>query len=29
MNQMRFSVTEPDPRAQGLVAATCAVIDQA
>ena len=29
MNQMRFSVTEPDPRAQGLVAATYAVLDRA
>jgi CubicO group peptidase (beta-lactamase class C family) len=27
MNQMRFSVTEPDPRAAGLVAATYAALD--
>ena len=28
MNQMRFSVTEPDPRAHGIVAATYAVLDR-
>ena len=27
MNQMQFSVTEPDPRSQGLVAATYAALD--